>query len=124
MARTKQTQRDNTATNADTWLCGVCNKTVVYKDPTKPYIANCDVCGKSNYIHGSRNCANMLYKLTPQGQKDNTNKLVSSAKFNEMESCGLYCQSCRVNCFICNEDHVYGMYEYKIFSILASVIII
>ena len=109
MARTKQTKRDEEATDPNKWLCGVCNKMIKYKDSTKPYIANCEVCGEPRYIHNSRNCANMLYKSTPQGQKDKTNKIVDSAKFNEMESCGLYCQQCRVDCFLCNENHVYGM---------------
>ena len=114
MARTKQTKRDEdheSTKGNDKWLCGVCNKPVVYDDPSCPYIATCNVCGDSSYIHKSRKCSNALYKSTPVGKEDKTTKIVDSKKFNEQESVNLHCRKCRVNCFIClTEDHNYGEY--------------
>ena len=118
MARTKQTQKPKSTKQDDEWLCGVCNKLVTYDDNTQPYIAMCDVCGEANYIHKSKKCSHALYKTTPVGKEDKTNKIVDSATFNEQDSVNLHCRKCRVNCFICvTKDHAYGEYNIGITNI-------
>ena len=115
MARFKQTKRtdDQESTEGDdNMLCGVCNKLVIFDDPLHPYIARCNVCGETSYIHKSRKCSNALYKTTVVGKSDKTNRIVDSAKFNEQQSVNLHCRKCRVNCFICvTEDHNFSEYN-------------